>query len=89
MKKVVVFAPVVDVERVREAIGSVGAGKIGNYMESLLHTLTGSVGRLRAMDEEKIEFACDDETYRRILAAIGVAAPLSAVDSWNLETYAI
>jgi hypothetical protein len=85
MKQVVVFVTAAEATRVRNVIGLVGEGRLGNYRES---TLTSTATANRALDEQRIEFACDDETFTHVLDAIDEIAPgVSTVDSWNAEVF--
>jgi hypothetical protein len=88
MKKVVVFVSAPEAGGVREAIAQSGAGRIGNYSETVNHVHTGYSGAPRVVDEERIEFACDDATFVDIMSAIDGLSPHSAaVDSWNLDHF--
>ncbi len=79
-----------DADIVREAITGSGAGLLANYSESISRAITGEYGSMRALDERRFEFACDDDTYRVIVGAIKTAVPPYAVsiDSWSMETFA-
>ncbi len=85
MKKVVVFVSSSQADMVREAIGVAGQGRIGNYSETI-QAAAAAAAPGRAIDEERIEFACDDETYISIISAIDGVAPVfgPTVDSWSL-----
>ncbi len=87
MKKVVVFVTSGQAEHVRGAIHRAGCGLLGNYSATLYSAQTS--GALRAIDEERIEFSCDDDTYHSIVEAIEAVSPIYAptVDSWSMETY--
>lgn len=84
MRKVVVFVSAPDAGPVRDAIELSGAGRLGNLSSTIRQ---GSYsGSMRSIDEERIEFACDDATYADILNAIDVVSPrYAAVDSWNSD----
>lgn len=88
MKQVVVFVSSRDAQRVGAAIVRTGGDRIGNYIESVTHTASLQYGELKAMDEKKFEFACDDETYAAILKAIDLERPYhpTTVEWWPLET---
>ena len=88
MKKVVVFVTARDAGQVSAAILRAGGDRLGNYSESLSTALTQGFETLRALDEKKIEFACDDDTYAEVVEAIWAITPKYAttVDSWALET---
>lgn len=101
MRKVVVYVPVQHADRIRSVIGEAGGGKIGNYSHATFTTrgtgrfrpeaganpAIGEVGKLEAVDEEKIEFVCDDETFAAVIAAIRKEHPYEepAIDSWPIE----
>ncbi len=88
MKKVVVFVSAPEAQRVHEAIAVSGAGRLGNYSSTVSDAcMPATPVSLRAVAEERIEFACDDDTYADILHAIDGVSPFTAVDSWSLETY--
>ncbi len=88
MKKVIVFVSSPEARRVRDTIAVTAGNKLGNYSESVAHAFAGH-DSLRVMDEEKIEFACDDDTYAAVVAAIESMVPRhsATVDSWSMETY--
>lgn len=88
MRKVVVFVSERDAADISAAIARTGGSRLGNYSESVSHAASFEHGSLRALDEKRIEFACDDDTYAAVLAAIGAVTlgyP-TTVDSWSLET---
>lgn len=90
MRKVVVFVGVSDAGRVRNAIALSGGERLGNYSETVFSSpLLRTHNAPRVIDEEKIEFACDDETYRAIVSAINHTIPATGavVDSWSIESY--
>ncbi len=89
MKKVVVFVSAPEAGEVREAIALSGAGRLGNYSSTVNHVHTGFGDSMRAIDEERIEFACDDDTFATIIDAInGIAPRYAAVESWNMDAFA-
>ena len=91
MRKVVVFVSWRDADRVSLAIAETGGMRVGNYSQSVSRAITqGGYGSLRAADESKIEFACDDKTYTAIIEAIYDVVPryTVTVDSWEMETFA-
>ncbi len=87
MKKVVVFVSAPDASVMRTVIVESGKGRLGNYSSTVSHTHTGFSGAMRLVDEERIEFACDDDTFADIVSAIDSISPNTSVDSWNLDTY--
>jgi hypothetical protein len=91
--KLVVFVPESHADKVREAMGKVGAGKIGNYSfcsfttkgvgrfkpEQGANPAIGEVGKLEAVDEEKIEVACPKEMVNEVVKAIKEVHPYEEV----------
>ncbi len=88
MKKVVVFVSAPEASEVRNAIAQSGAGRLGNFSSSVNHVHSGYTSSLKVIDEERIEFACDDSTFADIVTAIGGISPYASVDSWNLDSIA-
>src|SRR3989344_9213775 len=101
-QKIVVYVPIKDAERVREAIGKVGAGKIGNYSfcsfssEGIGRFLPqkgakptiGKIGRLEEVKEAKIEVTCANELVAKVVKAIRGAHPYEepVIDIWPIKT---
>ena len=99
--KIVVFVPESHTGIVREAIGKVGAGKIGNYTycsfssrgvgrfkpEDGAHPSIGEVGELESVQEERIEFVCDRSLAKDVILAIKKVHPYEevALDVYPLE----
>ena len=87
--KIVVTVPETDADAVREAIGKVGAGRIGNYEFCSFsskgdgrfrpldgaHPAIGSIGELEHVAEERIEVSCSREIVPNVVAAIRLAHP--------------
>lgn len=82
--KVVVTVPENEADKVREAIGSAGGGKVGNYTHCSFsvkgtgrflpvdgaNPAIGQVGRLEEVAEERIEITCDGESVKAVVDAI-------------------
>ncbi len=82
--KIVVYVPVSDAEKVRQAAGSAGAGKIGNYTFCSFSSTgigrflpgegaqpaIGQVGKLEEVAEERIEFTCAKDLVAVVVQAI-------------------
>lgn len=101
MKKIVVTVPVADADKIRQAIGEVGGGKVGNYSFCSFsvrgtgrflpgdgaHPAIGEVGKLEEVEEERIEVNCDDALIADVVTAIRVAHPYEepAIDIYVLE----
>ena len=87
--KVVVNVPEPNADMLREAIGSAGGGKIGNYTycsfsvkgvgrfkpEEGAHPATGKVGKLEEVIEERVEITCEEDKLNNIIAAIRKVHP--------------
>ena len=82
--KVAVTVPENEADKLREAIGNAGGGKVGNYTHcsfsikgtgrflpvSGANPTIGEVGKLEEVAEERIEITCDDANVRAVVAAI-------------------
>lgn len=99
--KIVVFVPEAHADMVREAMGSAGAGIIGNYTscsfstkgvgrfkpEDGAHPNIGEVGKLESVVEERIEVVCSREKLEKVIEAIKKVHPYEevALDIYSLE----
>lgn len=99
--KLVVFVPLTHADAVRAAMGAAGAGKIGNYTfcsfscrglgrfrpEDGAHPAIGEVGKLEAVEEERIEVVCSRENFTTVVEAIKKVHPYEeiAMDIYSLE----
>jgi hypothetical protein len=87
--KLVVYVPLSHAEQVRHALGEAGAGVIGDYghctfsvrgvgrflpMEGA-NPHIGEVGKLEAVEEERIETVCRAEVVEAVLEAVRAAHP--------------
>jgi hypothetical protein len=82
--KVVVTVPEDEADKLREAIGSAGGGKVGSYIHCSFSVrgtgrflpvdgakpAIGQVGKLEEVAEERIEVTCDSESVKAVVAAI-------------------
>lgn len=82
--KIVVTVPENEADKLREAIGSAGGGKVGNYTHSSFsvkgtgrflpvdgaNPTIGQVGQPEEVAEERIEITCDSENVKAVVAAI-------------------
>jgi hypothetical protein len=99
--KIVVFAPLEHADRIREALGKAGAGKIGKYsfctfssvgtgrflpMEGA-HPAVGRVGQSEEVQEERIETVCERSILKDVLKAINEVHPYEepAIDVYPIE----
>lgn len=101
--KIVVFVPVSHADAVREAIGRAGGGQLGKYSycsfsvrgigrfrpEEGAQPAIGQVGKLEAVEEERIEITCDSSLVQAVVAAIVSVHPYEepALDVWGLEKW--
>lgn len=99
--KVVVTVPESDANSLRQAIGEVGAGKIGNYdfcsfsVKGIGRFLPieganpkiGQVGKLEEVLEERIEVNCDEEILESLIQTIRKVHPYEepAIDIYELK----
>ncbi len=100
MVKIVVFVPESHADAVREAMGSAGAGRIGNYTYCSFsvtgtgrfipgegaHPTVGRIGELASVREERVETLCARSCLDVVLAAIREVHPYEepAVDVYQL-----
>ncbi len=91
--KIVVFVPESHADAIRKAAGDAGAGKIGNYSHcsfsskgtgrflplSGAHPAIGEVGVPEAVEEERIEFVCDERKVSEVVRSITEAHPYEEV----------
>ena len=98
--KLVVFVPDEACDRVRQALGEAGAGKIGNYSFASFSTRgvgrfrpeaganphIGTIGRTEAVAEEKIETICPRDILGSVISAMKAAHPYEEV---AYEVYAL
>ena len=101
MKKVSVFVPTSHADAVRAAIAEAGGGTLGNYRGCSFstrgigrftpgenaHPAVGTPGKPESVEEEKIEFACEEFVIDAVIAAIKRAHPYEepAIDTWSVE----
>jgi hypothetical protein len=99
--KIVIYVPESHADKLREAIGDAGAGKIGNYShctftikgtgrfkpEKGANPTIGSVDNLEEVTEERIETVCSGDKLRNVLKAIREAHPYEepATDVYLIE----
>ncbi len=100
--KLVVFVPETHTHVVRDAMGKVGAGKIGNYTyctfstkgigrfmpEGGAHPHIGQVGKLEEVLEERIETVVERAKLQEVVEAIKKVHPYEEVafDIYPLES---
>jgi len=87
--KIVVTVPEDNADELRQAIGNVGGGRIGNYThcsfsvkgigrfkpEDGAHPAIGEVGKLEEVIEERIEVTCEEDKLNNVVAAIRKVHP--------------
>lgn len=93
LSKLIVYVPLSHADAVREAIGSVGGGKLGNYSfcsfstrgvgrfkpEAGAQPHIGTVGKLEEVEEERIEVTCETALIEKVIAAIKKVHPYEEV----------
>lgn len=91
--KIVVFVPETHADKVREAMGKAGAGKVGNYTYCSFTTkgigrfipgdgtnpAIGKAGKLEEVNEERIEIACEKYQVNTVIKAIKEVHPYEEV----------
>jgi len=98
--KIFVAVPLKDVENVRNAVCSAGAGIIGNYSyctsssKSLgtfkpndnANPYIGEKNKMEFVEEEKLEFVCDVDKVKRVLSELRKVHPYEepAIDIYPL-----
>lgn len=101
MKKVVVTVPVGHADKVRQAIGEAGGGKVGKYSFCSFSVrgtgrflpgdgakpAIGKVGKIEEVEEEQIEINCDDVLVEDVVGAIRRVHPYEepSIDIYLLE----
>lgn len=99
--KIVVYVPEADAEKLREAMGDAGAGKIGNYSNCTFtikgtgrfkplvgaNPTIGEVGKLEEVVEDRIETVCEADKLDIVLKAIREVHPYEepATDVYLIE----
>lgn|SRR3989344_5243526 len=87
--KIVVTVPEASANKLREAIGNAGGGRIGNYThcsfsvkgtgrfkpENGAHPAIGEVGKLEEVIEERIEVTCEKDKLNNVIKAIRATHP--------------
>lgn len=98
--KIAVTVPVSHAEVIRKALAEGGAGHIGNYNYCSFTTkgvgrfrgldgskpFIGQIGKIEAVEEEKIETICPSENLDKVLTAIKAVHPYEepAIDIYQL-----
>lgn len=91
--KIVTFVPPESTDKVREALGKAGAGRIGEYdfcsysiegtgrfiPSQNANPHTGKVGKLNEVQEERIEVVCDRSRAKAAISAMKQAHPYEEV----------
>jgi hypothetical protein len=101
--KIVVYVPESHADKVREAMGNAGAGKIGNYSHCTFtikgtgrfipqegsNPTIGSVGKSEEVSEERIETVCSEDKLQNVLKAIKEVHPYEepATDVYPIEVF--
>jgi hypothetical protein len=99
--KVVVTVPESEVDKLRQVIGDIGGGKVGNYTHCSFSVkgigrflpkegaspAIGEIGKLEEVTEERIEITCDSKNLKKVIAALREAHPYEepVIDVYKLE----
>ncbi|MCG8609119.1 MAG: YqfO family protein [Pseudomonadales bacterium] len=103
MYKIVVYVPEENLDEVKNALFSSGAGKIGEYDHccwqvkgvgqfrplSGSNPYIGSQGEIEKVSEYRVELVCSDEFIKPAILAMKKAHPYEepAYDVWRLEVF--
>lgn len=88
-----VFVPEKDADKVRQAMGEAGAGRIGNYThcsfsakgvgrfrpEKGANPTIGKIGTIEEVKEERITMQCERRLIKKVISAIKKAHPYEEV----------
>lgn len=91
--KIVVFVPLTHTDKVRKAMGDVGAGEIGNYKYCSFSSrgvgkylpldgakpFIGEVGKMEEVEEVKLEMICPQDKVKEVIAAMRKVHPYEEV----------
>lgn len=91
--KIVVFVPLTHVDKVREAMGKVGGGKLGNYDYCSFSSLgtgrfkpnekanphIGKANKLEEVKEERIEITCPKNKAKAVIKAMKEVHPYEEI----------
>jgi len=91
--KFVVFVPIFHAEAVRQALGEIGAGKIGNYDfcsfssrgtgrfrgNEKTNPTIGEAGKFEAVEEERIEAIVPREILKKVIEKVKEVYPYEEV----------
>ncbi len=99
--KIVVYVPEGHADKLREAMGAAGAGKIGNYThcsftlkgigrfkpEEGANPTIGEIGKLEEVSEDRIETVCEEEKLQDVMKAIRDVHPYEepATDVYEIQ----
>ncbi len=99
--KLVVFVPVRDAEKVREAIHAAGGGKLGKYSHCSFSSrgvgrfkpetgacpAIGEIGKVEEVEEERIEILCEEKVIHGVIVAMRATHPYEepAFDVYEVE----
>jgi hypothetical protein len=100
--KLIFTVPIPYADKMREEIGKVGGGKLGNYSfcsfstrgtgrfkpEEGANPAVGKIGNLEEVEEERIECQCEEQVVDDVIAALKKFHPYEeiAYDLFPLET---
>jgi hypothetical protein len=98
--KIVFTVPLADADKLRQVVGEAGAGRQGEYSfcsfsargwgrflpSEAAHPYIGRPGKLRVVDEERVEVVCDRAIARDVITKLRAAHPYEepAIDVYEL-----
>ncbi len=101
--KIVVYVPADHADKLREAIGNAGAGKIGNYSHCTFtikgtgrfkplegaNPTVGKIGETEEVAEDRIETVCEEDVLSNVLKVIKEVHPYEepATDVYPIEVF--
>lgn len=91
--KIVTFVPIASADELRNALGSAGAGSIGEYSYCSFSVVgkgrflpsvdaspaIGRVGEFEVVEEERVEVVCNKQDAKTVIAAMKKAHPYEEV----------
>lgn len=100
MYQLVFYVPTTDADKVKQAVFTAGAGRLGNYEQCCwqvegfgqfrpldgANPAVGEINQLETVPELRIEMICDDEHLNAVVAALKAAHPYEepAYSVWAL-----
>ncbi|MDA8793302.1 NGG1p interacting factor NIF3 [Bacteriovoracaceae bacterium] len=103
MLKLVFFVPIDSAEKVKEAVFSVGAGRLGNYSQCSFEVkgvgqfkpisgakpAIGTLNQIERVDELRVEILCSSENILKSIEKLKISHPYEEVayEVYKIEQY--